>query len=71
MVKHVLKDGTVLEEITGHVVKKEDALLVYQIMERMKKEKEGKGGKSRDRGKKKKKRKKCEHLPRRRKQGTN
>ena len=35
MVKHVLKDGTVLEEITGHVVKKEDALLVYQIMERL------------------------------------
>lgn len=35
MVKHVLKDGTVLEEITGHVVKKEDALVVYQIMERL------------------------------------
>lgn len=35
MVRNVLKDGTVLEEITGHVVKKEDALLVYQIMERL------------------------------------
>ena len=38
MVKHVLKDGTVLEEITGHVVRKEDALVVYQIMEQMNEE---------------------------------
>lgn len=41
MIKHILRDGTVLQDITGHVVKQKDAPLVYQIMERMNKEKEG------------------------------
>lgn len=44
MVKHILKDKTVLQDIAGHVVKQSDAPLVYQIMERMKKEKEGENG---------------------------
>ena len=39
MIKHILKDKAVLQDITGHVVKQSDAPLVYQIMERMKKEK--------------------------------
>lgn len=34
-IKHILKDGTVLEDIKGHLVKKEDALVVYQIREQM------------------------------------
>ena len=44
MIKHILKNKTVLQDITGHVVKQDDAPLVYQIMERMKKEKEGEHG---------------------------
>ena len=35
MIKHVLKDGTVLADMTGHVVKKEDAPMVYQIIEQI------------------------------------
>lgn len=33
---HVLKDGTVLKDITGHVVKEKDAPSVYALMEKMK-----------------------------------
>ncbi len=40
MVKHILKTGEVLEDITGHVVKKEDVPVVYEIRERMSKEAE-------------------------------
>lgn len=39
MITHILKDGTVLEDITGHVVKKEDTPLAYGVLEQ-KKEKE-------------------------------
>lgn len=35
MVVHVLKDGTVLDDITGHVVKKEDVPTVYALIERL------------------------------------
>ncbi len=35
MIRHHLKDGTVLDDITGHVVKKEDVPLAYQLMEQM------------------------------------
>ena len=35
MVKHTLKDGTVLDDIKGHVVKIEDAELAYAVMERI------------------------------------
>ena len=35
MVVHVLKDGTELHDITGHVVKKEDVPSVYALIERM------------------------------------
>ena len=30
MVKHILKDGTVLETIEGHVVRKEDVPEIYK-----------------------------------------
>ncbi|MBO7672435.1 hypothetical protein J6S88_03405 [bacterium] len=33
MVKHVLKDGTVLDDITGHIVKKEDAKSLYALID--------------------------------------
>lgn len=35
MIRHHLKDGTVLKDISGHVVKKEDAPIAYAIMEQM------------------------------------
>lgn len=38
MITHVLKDGTVLEDITGHVIKQDDAPMVYQIIEQMERE---------------------------------
>lgn len=33
MITHVLSDGTVLEDITGHIVKREDAPTLYKILE--------------------------------------
>ena len=44
MVKHILIDGTVLEDLKGHVVKKEDVPEAYQLMDQMNKEKERKDG---------------------------
>lgn len=35
MIRHHLKDGRVLDDITGHVVRKEDAPLAYSLMEQM------------------------------------
>lgn len=35
MVKNVLKDGTVLKDITGHVVKVEEADVVYAILDKI------------------------------------
>ena len=35
MVKHVLKDGTVLDDISGHIVKVEDVKQVYEILGRV------------------------------------
>lgn len=34
MVKHVLKNGTVLDDITGHLVKREEVPSVYTLIER-------------------------------------
>lgn len=36
-IKHILKDGTVLSDITGHIVKMEDAQRAYAIMKAMQK----------------------------------
>lgn len=33
MIRHVLKNGTVLEDISGHVVKLEDAPSVYALLD--------------------------------------
>ena len=38
MIKHILKDGTVLQDITGHIIKQESAPVVYQIIEQMERE---------------------------------
>lgn len=35
MIRHHLKDGTVLTDIKGHVVKKEDVPLAYSLMQQM------------------------------------
>lgn len=35
MVTHVLKDGTVLKDITGHVVKEQDVPEAYILIDRM------------------------------------
>lgn len=35
MVKHVLKDGTVLDDISGIVIKKEQFPAVYEILDRL------------------------------------
>ena len=39
---HILKDGTVLDDITGHVVKMADAPEVYEILDRVKEQSERK-----------------------------
>lgn len=38
MVIHVLRDGTVLKDITGHVVKIEDAKAIYALMDKINEE---------------------------------
>ena len=43
MVIHILKDGTVLEDITGHVVKREEVPQAYAVVEQ-KNRKENKDG---------------------------
>jgi hypothetical protein len=37
MVKHVLKNGQVVQDITGHVIKRKDFPSVYELMERKEK----------------------------------
>lgn len=36
MIYHVMKDGTVKKDISGHVVKREDVREVYQVLESVK-----------------------------------
>ena len=40
MVKNILKNGTVIADLTGHIVRMEDAKTVYTIAERMSKRKD-------------------------------
>lgn len=35
---HILRDGSVVKDITGHVVKMEDALPLYQLIDRINRE---------------------------------
>lgn len=35
MIRHILKDGTILQDITDHVVRVEDAEAVYTLMDKM------------------------------------
>ena len=39
-IRHILRDGTVLNDITGHVVKMEDAQVVYAILDKIHERKE-------------------------------
>ena len=34
-IKHILKNGTILTDINGHVVKMEDVRTVYDLMDRI------------------------------------
>ena len=38
MITHILKDGTILDDISGHKVTREDAPTVYEILEQLKKQ---------------------------------
>jgi hypothetical protein len=40
MIKHILKDGTVLTDISGHIVKEEDAKNAYSLMDKINERKE-------------------------------
>lgn len=40
---HILRDGSVVEDITGHVVRVEDAPALYQLIDKI--NREGSGGK--------------------------
>jgi hypothetical protein len=43
-VTHVLKDGTVLNDITGHVVKMTDVPSVYALVDQINRKRGGKNG---------------------------
>lgn len=43
MIRHHLKDGRILTDITGHVVKKEDVPAVYSLIDQINEEKRAKG----------------------------
>ena len=36
-IKHVLKDGTQVDDITGHVIKAEDHPVLYEVINRIQK----------------------------------
>lgn len=36
MIRHILKNGEELQDITGHIVKREDAETAYQVLEETK-----------------------------------
>lgn len=38
MIHHVLKDGSTVADITGHVVKAEDFPLLYEVINKIQKE---------------------------------
>ena len=42
MVIHILKDGSVVKDITGRVVRMEDASTVYQLIDRINRERSSK-----------------------------
>lgn len=47
MVKHILKNGKAVKDITGHRVKKEDAPMVYQVIGQIERRVNGEGCKAR------------------------
>ena len=40
-IKHILKNGTILTDISGHVVKMEDVRGVYDLMDRINEKRKG------------------------------
>ena len=51
MIKHILKDGTILTDITGHKVTRKDAPRVYQILEKKRGETNGNNLRGHQKGK--------------------
>ena len=43
MVRHILKDGTEVKDIKGHVVKIEDAQSIYTLIEQINRKGKGNG----------------------------
>ena len=41
-IKHILKDGTVLEDISGIVITREDNPEIYRVVEQIRKKERGK-----------------------------
>lgn len=41
-IKHILKSGKVLQDITGHKVTRKDAPMTYQVIEQLNKERKRK-----------------------------
>lgn len=48
MVIHIMKDGTVKTDITGHVVKMDDAKAVYNVLDRINRRSNEKNKRGRD-----------------------
>lgn len=46
VVRHILRDGRVLSDIRGHVVKFEDAVNAYKLMERINEKENAKASES-------------------------
>lgn len=44
-IRHILKDGTVLENVSGHIVKMKDAKALYDLMDRINENANRKGDK--------------------------
>ena len=38
MIRHILKDGTEVPDITGHVIKAKEHVVLYEIIDRIAKE---------------------------------
>lgn len=47
MVRHILRNGKELKDITGHTVRKEDAPMVYQVIESVERRINGEGSQAR------------------------
>ncbi len=40
-IRHILKDGTEVDDVTGHVIKAKEHAVLYEVINRINQEKEG------------------------------